>query len=157
MASHRFKSSYSRLIALWVLRAFSPGLGRSAFLNNSNYADPDIAEFLNLPLRPDADKFTAIPRLMEDLQRGLESAGPACLPALLRCNFTKLAATLGLSSSEQRVLEFFVCAEIEPPLTDTCRVLNHIIGSEPSRFFSKVLGMGFQLDLVVGSRVLTAF
>jgi len=78
---------------------------------------------------------------MEDLQRSLESAGPACLPALLRCNFTKLAATLGLSSSEQRVLEFFVCAEIEPPLTDTCRVLNHIIGSEPSRFFSKVLGM----------------
>lgn len=141
MISRRFKSSYIRLLALWVLRAFAPGLGRTSFLNNSTYSDPDIAEFLGLPDGLDAAKVAAIPRLLEDLQISLEAAGPACLPALARGNFAKLAVALKLNTTEQRVIEFFVCVEIEPPLADTCRVLGSIIGSEPSRFVSRVLGL----------------
>ena len=141
MVSHRFKSSYNRLLALWVLRAFAPGLGRSGFLNNSTYADPDIAEFLGLPAHLDAEKIASMPRLLDELQNSLEAGGPACLPPLLQSNCAKLADSLKLCASEQRVVEFFICVELEGPLSDTCRVLSRMIGSESSRFLARVLGL----------------
>jgi hypothetical protein len=48
MATQTFKSAYSRQIALWVLRAFSPGLPRARFITfHHDYADDDIANFLD--------------------------------------------------------------------------------------------------------------
>jgi hypothetical protein len=81
MATHRFHTRFDRLIALWILRAFSPSLGRSLFLHNSAYADSDIAEFLGLPLRLDEPTIRQIPHLLDDLQILLENARPASLPA----------------------------------------------------------------------------
>jgi len=49
MTPRPFKSSYSRLLALWILRAFAPGLGQSSFLAGSNYTDPDIAKDILTP------------------------------------------------------------------------------------------------------------
>ncbi len=141
MTTHRFRSRFDRLIALWVLRAFSPGLGRSEFLNGSTYADSDIAEFLGLPLRPGEAMLREMPRLLYDLQFSLEQASPAFLPALARANFTRLAATLKLNATEQRVLEFFACMETEAPLADTGRLLRKIIAKDAPRFFARVLDL----------------
>jgi len=141
MATQRFHSRLDRLIALWILRVFSPSLGRSVFLNNSGYADSDIAEFLGLPLRLDEATIREIPRMLDDLQISLEKARPASLPALARDNFTRFAVSLKLNTTEQRILEFFACMETEPPLADTGRVTRKIIGAEAPRFLARVLDL----------------
>ncbi len=141
MATHRFHSRLDRIIALWILRAFSPSLGRSVFLHNSAYADSDIAEFLGLPLRLDEPTSREIPRLLDDLQISLEKARPAALPAQARNNFTRFAASLKLNTTEQRILEFFACMETEPPLEDTGRVTQKILGAEAPRFLARVLDL----------------
>jgi transitional endoplasmic reticulum ATPase len=141
MATHRFHSRLDRLIALWILRVFSPSLGRSVFLSNSEYADSDIAEFLGLPLRLDDATVREIPRLLDELQISLEKARPASLPALARDNFTRFAVSLKLNATEQRILEFFACMETEPPLADTGRVTRKIIGAEAPRFLARVLDL----------------
>lgn len=97
MATHRFRSRFDRLLALWVLRAFSPGMGRSDFLSNSDYADSDIAEFLGLPLLLDEEMLRKIPRLLDGLQLSLESGNTASLPAQAKANFARFAASLKLS------------------------------------------------------------
>jgi ribosome-associated toxin RatA of RatAB toxin-antitoxin module len=57
MATQNFKSPYSRLIAIWTLRALSPGLGRAQFLVDYSYSDTNIAQFLGLPANPVTDHF----------------------------------------------------------------------------------------------------
>ncbi len=141
MAIHRFSSRFDRLLSLWVLRAFSPGLGRSDFLNGSTYADADIAEFLGLPQRPDEEVLREMPRLLDDLQFSLEHASPGSLPALARVNFSRFSATLKLNATEQRILEFFACMETEAPLADTGRLIRKIIGKEAPRFLAHVLDL----------------
>lgn len=139
MASQPFKSPYSRLLALWNLRAFAPGLGQPSFLSNSNYTDPDIARFLGLPLDPDAETLRAMPRLLSELQRSLENSQKACLPAKARDNFAKFGVALKLNSTELRICEFLACMKVEDRLTDMGRVLRHLICYEPVRFISSVL------------------
>ncbi len=141
MASHRFRSSYDRLLALWVLRAFSPGLGRSSFFDGSAYTEPDLAKYLGLPLQLEEGAHREISDLLDALLISLEQAGPASLPARARNNFTRFSASLKLNSNEQRILEFFACMEIEPPLADMGRVARKIIGAELPRFLSRVLDL----------------
>ncbi len=141
MATHRFSSRFDRLIALWILRAFSPELGRSNFLCNSAYADSEIAEFLGLPMRLDEAVIREMPRLLDDLQISLEKAGPASLPSQARNNFTRFADSLKLNTTEQRILEFFACVETESTLADTCRVNQKLTGPGAPRFLAKVLNL----------------
>ncbi len=139
MSSRSFRSHYPRLLAIWILRAFSPGLGRSRFLNGSDYADSDIAAFLNLPPALDKETIDGMPGRLNGLQTTLETTGRAALSAKSQRNFDRLAATLHLDPTEQRILEWFVCVTVEPPLRDTLRVLNRIVLSDPARFLAKVL------------------
>jgi len=141
MTPRRFQSPYNRLLALWVLRALAPGLGRSSLIKNGEYEDPDIAEFLGLPLNLDAAKVAATPRMLDALQASLESAGPTSLPRRARGNLSKLAASLKLNTTEERVLEFFVCKEVESPLVDMWALLHGGKASNSSRLLSKVLGL----------------
>ncbi len=141
MASNRFRSPYNRLLALWVLRAFSPGLGRSVFLDASGYADPDIAMFLGFPQNPDADTLASVPRLLDRLQDSLQRSGAACLPARARGNFAKLAVALKLNPTEERVLEFFACLQVESPLVDSWRLMHKSRDFELSRYVSRILGL----------------
>lgn len=134
----RFRSSFDRLIGLWVLRAFSRNLGRACFISGSEYADSDIAEFLGLPTDLDKEVLRKMPQLLDDLQASLER-GKAALPAKARNNFTRFAASLRLSTAEQRILEFFACSGTQPPLADTGRVLQRVNVTETPRFLSNVL------------------
>jgi len=106
-STNQFRPQYKRLIALWILRVFSPGLGRSYFLQKSGYCDSDIAEFLGLPSELNEEKLREIPRMLDDLQNSLENGSPAALPARAKANFTRFAASLKLNTTEQCILEFF--------------------------------------------------
>jgi SpoVK/Ycf46/Vps4 family AAA+-type ATPase len=141
MATQRFRSRLDRLIALWILRTFSPNLCRASFIEGSSYADVDIADFLGLPKNTDEETLRKIPRLLDDLQSSLEQSVSAALPAQARDSFTRFAASIQLNPTEQRLLEFFACMEIEPPLADTGRIVRKFIGTETSRFLSKVLDL----------------
>lgn len=139
MATHRFRSPYTRLLALWVLRAFAPGLGRSYFIKNTDFADADIAEFLGLSRSLDVEKLKSIFDSLGLLQNSLENSEKVCLSALARRNFAKIATAINLNTHEEMILEFFACMAIEAPLSDSWRVLDHLTYSDPSRFISKVL------------------
>ena len=141
MASNRFRSPYTRLIALWVLRALAPGLGRGAFLKNGGYADPDIAMFLELPEDPDTDTLSSIPRLLDGIQSSLQKSGTGRLSALARGNFATLAAALKLNRTEARVLEFFACLQVETPLVDTWRLVGKSRDFEVSRYVARILDL----------------
>ena len=139
MRTHRFRSSFDRLIALWVLRAFSRNLARPCFICGSNYADSDIAEFLG-PTELEMVDLAKIPQLLDDLHASLEKASVS-LPAQARNNFTRFAASLRLNATEQRILEFFACSEIQPVLADTGRVIRKFNATDSTRLLSNVLGL----------------
>ena len=91
MASPPFNTSYSRQLALWVLRAFSPSLARDLFIRHLNCADQDIAIFLGLPPEPDADNISAIHRQLGAMLAGMEKTPAAVgLPVHAIRNFAEL-------------------------------------------------------------------
>jgi hypothetical protein len=140
MRTRRFRTSFDRLIALWVLRAFSRNLGRPSFIIRSNYADSDIAEFLGLPTKLDKATLSKMPQLLDDLQASLEK-GAASLLAQARNNFTRFAASLQLNATEQLILEFYACLETQQPLADTARVNGKLSALDGHRFLANVLGL----------------
>jgi len=140
MRTRRLRSSFDRLIALWVLRAFSRKLGRPYFISGSDYADSDIAEFLGLPIELNKPALGEMPQLLDNLQASLER-GATSLPGQARNNFTCFAASLRLNATEQRILEFYACSETQPVLADTARVIRKVNAADTARFLSTVLGL----------------
>lgn len=106
----------------------------------SNYADSDIAEFLGLPTELEMVDLAKIPQLLDDLHASLEKASVS-LPAQARNNFTRFAASLRLNATEQRILEFFACSEIQPVLADTGRVIRKFNATDSTRLLPNVLGL----------------
>jgi len=142
MASHPFNTSYSRQLALWVLRAFSPSLARDLFIRHLNYADQDIAIFLGLPPEPDADNISAIYRQLGAMLAGLEKTPAAVgLPVHAIRNFAELGHIFKLNPTEIAVLQFLACTCLEPVLGDTQRLIDTFIASNPARYYATVLGL----------------
>jgi transitional endoplasmic reticulum ATPase len=110
-------------------------------MNGSNYADPDIAEFLGLPEKTDGETLRNIPQLLDDLHESLEKSSKPSLSARAKENFTRFATSLHLNATEQRILEFFACSETQPPLTDTARVNRKISSLNGTRFLASVLDL----------------
>jgi len=137
----QFRSPYNRLLALWVLRAFAPGIGRACFVDGVGYADPDIAAFLGLPSELDPAKLAAIPHSLDALHRSLEQGKAVGLPSKARQNFAQLAAALKLMPAEERIIEFLACVELEPPLADSWRLLSRSRGFNATRAIAKILGL----------------
>jgi SpoVK/Ycf46/Vps4 family AAA+-type ATPase len=140
MATQNFESPYSRLIAIWTLRALSPGLGRAQFLVDYSYSDTNIAQFLGLPANPDAETFRSVPRLMNDLSASLEKSGQARFLAKAQKNFDQFAEALKLDSTEQRILEWFACMEVESNL-DIRPVVKQAFKASPIKFIAKILNI----------------
>ena len=140
MATQNFKSPYSRLLAIWTLRAFSPGLGRAQLLVDSSYSDTNIAQFLGLPADPDAETFRSVPRLMIDLSAALEKSGQARFLAKAQKNFDQFAAALKLDANEQRILEWFACMEVESNL-DIRPLVKQSFKASPIKFIAKILNL----------------
>lgn len=140
MSIARFKTAYSRQLALWVLRAFSPSLGRRFFLDRSGYADSDIASWLGLPDDPEGARtvFADLGRLLGALESTRHRVG---LPRIARTNLDRFSQDLAMTETELRLVEFFVCLRFESVLQDTCRVLEGMISGDRARFFAAVLGL----------------
>lgn len=137
----RFTSSFERLIALWILRTFSVGMARSAFLQEGSYTDPEIAEYLGLPRKPDEEVLRRMPQLLDELHSRVERAGPAALPARARANFDRLAAMFGLNSTETCLLKYFACIDAVSALRDSARVSSRIAESRGSTFYARLLDL----------------
>ena len=117
MTPKRFRSPYHRLLALWILRAFSSGSATTGLVKEKDYADDEIAEFLGLPSEPEQGQARAIRKLMGDLKASLEKT-VVSLPARVRSNFSELGKSLNLDPTELQILEFFVCLKLEPLLSN---------------------------------------
>ena len=142
MATHPFKSSYTRQIALWVLRAFSPGLARARFLRHNDYADDDIASFLGLPAQITEDTVPWTLQQLDTLRTTLEGTRSQIgLPAQVYRNFAEFGRIFKLNPTEIKILEFLACAQIEPVLSDLQRLVDGCISANPARYYSMVLGL----------------
>ncbi len=140
MASLPFKSPYSRQIALWVLRAFSPALARKRFFRREGYADGDIAEFLGLPEEVDESEISSICRQLDNMLSALENCPQAIgLPSHVEEIFSKLGETFRLNPTERRILQFLACSQTESVLVDTHTQVANFISIDPARFYSKLL------------------
>lgn len=141
MTTDRFLSSFDRLIAIWILRAFSAGLGRHGFMDYTGYADAGIAEFLGMPSYAGEHTRVRLGRYLDGIQNSVEQAGTASLPARAQANFNRFANELKLNPVEQRIVEFFACMETESVLEDTVRVNPKIFERDTARFLGIVLDL----------------
>lgn len=143
MATHTFKSAYSRQIALWVLRAFSPSLARSRFISfHHDYADEDIANFLGLPAEITEDRVPWTLKQLDILRVDLEETrSPVGLPAKVCQNFLKFGHIFQLNSTEVAILQFLACAKVDPTLGNLQQLLDRCISANPARYYSMVLGL----------------
>jgi transitional endoplasmic reticulum ATPase len=141
MSKKHFRTSFDRLLALWIVSIFTSDPGRSKFIVDSQYADSDIAKFLGLPYPIDEGNPVEITRAMDRLSGSLEAASAGSLPARAKANFLRLSETLKLTTNERMILEFFACMKTESPLIDTVRVIREAFSKEPSRVLAKVLGI----------------
>ena len=142
MAAHSFKSPYTRQIALWILRTFSPALARKRFVHREQYADRDIAEFLGLPKEIAEGGVSCICRHLDKMLSALENSQQAIgLPSHVEENFSKLAEMFRLNPAERRILQFLACSQMESVLVDTHTQIANFIAVDPARYYSKLLGL----------------
>ena len=159
MTIDHFDTPHLRQLALWVLRLFSKELGLSFFFLNDNYADPDIAKFLGLPLRCDSKHLDEIPRMMAEMLDQLESAGGAALGEPAVSNLTRFSQTLGLNATEAAILSLFATREGEPVIDDSLQVLENLLAAKTGRLLSVVLNLqGAEVETALrkGSRLITS-
>lgn len=138
------RSAYHRLIALWVLRAFSPALGRSRYLHNRGLLDDDIGDFLGMPNdgTEEGQPFGEVCRRLDALRVRLEaSRSPIRLNAVQRANFARLGDLLGLNAVEIEILQYLSCALIDPVLRDTHFRIGSLYYSNPCRYLAIVVGL----------------
>ena len=143
MTIRRFPNCKDKLIALWITRAFAPGVARQLLMTSHSYCDHDLALFLGLPSPFDEIKPTQVHQYMDGLQNSLENSKNACLSPRAQNSFDCLAASMRLNATEQRLLEFFACLEIESTLQDMTRETKPKIQSDPIRFLSKILRLNY--------------
>jgi transitional endoplasmic reticulum ATPase len=139
MTIDHFDTPYLRQIALWVLRLFSNSSASQLFIKDGDYADADIARFLELPMNPGPGELSEVPKMMAVMLAQLESDGDAALDTSARENLASFNRTLGLDDAEASILTFFMVADIEPVLTDSLRVLSSALTNKSGRILAKVL------------------
>lgn len=142
-ASFPHRSGYLRLIGLWILRAFSPKLGRSRYFRRRAILEDDIGGFLGVPIDteeppPPSEVFSRLDAMLENLEG---SRRPPVLSAVQRRNFTGLGELLGLNEVEVAVLQYLTCAQVEPVLQDTHRRIGKLYFANPARYLAIVLAL----------------
>jgi len=137
-----FKTSYTRQIALWVARAFSPALGRDRFFKRNDYADCDICRFLCFPELDSGNLPKAGSLVLDAILSSLESTKlPVGLDARALDGLTRTARLFGLNGTEQTLLQYAACSSLDPVLQDTHRLVDHLVATDPARFYAKVLAL----------------
>lgn len=149
-SASRFRSAYSRQIALWILRAFATGPARRCFFtcsrsssdDDSCYADDDVATFLGLPAKAKRSDTAKVFNRMDQLRISLESdPRPIGLPQRTIDNLERLGEALKLTAEEKQLLGLFICLKLDSNLSDAWGILGGLPHQEPGRFFLRVLGI----------------
>lgn len=118
-------------IALWMLRLITSPAVLRQFVRKDAFARDDIAYALGLGHWIDPDDRAFNPQavraeLYQQLKKAQRTCAKAPLPAQLQANVQRLAALVGLSAVDARILAFAVCLHNEPMLDDTADQLESL-------------------------------
>ena len=98
MTIDHFDTPYLRQIALWVLRLFSTASASQRFIQKDDYADADIARFLQLPMTLGPDELSEVPKIMAAMLTQLECCGDAALDTTTGENVDSFTPPTGCES-----------------------------------------------------------
>lgn len=113
------------VVRLWMLRMFVQLDGMARSLPGDFGMDDDVAKYLGLAeltRQADARDEAAIRSELQRLHREAE-ASPSELPAALASNLVRLGDSLGLDTTDQRLLGFAILLHAEPLLAEVSDVL----------------------------------
>lgn len=159
MTIDHFDTPYLRQIARWVLRLFSNSSAAQLFIKDGDYADADVARFLELPMRPGPDELSQVPEMMAAMLAQLESESDVGFDDTSRENLASFHSTLGLDGTEAAILTFFMMADIEAVLADSLNVVSSLLSNKSGRMLAKVLDLNewdVEASLRKGSRLRAA-
>lgn len=139
MTTDHFETSYSRRIALWVLRLFTSSAASRYFIKEDCFRDQDVAQFLGLPLSCEAKEIAKVPKILIKMLNELEAIGPEDLDPSMAENLAAFCAALNLNETESKILEFYILAEIDSILSDSIRLLGSTKSEKPIQLLSKIL------------------
>jgi hypothetical protein len=147
---HRYsRSSYGsteRLIRLWLLRLLVPLAAHREFLGPHGMQNDTLAEAIGLahwidPGSLDFDVSLVRAELRQLHARAEGEDRECCVPPALAANRTRLAALVGLSETDCRILEFAVLIHTERLLDDTADWLGQLSSPKVCHVLSVLLDL----------------
>lgn len=131
-------------IALWMLRLVTSPSGLRQFVRKGDFGRDDIAYALGLDHWIDPEDRAFDPQavraeLYQRLDKARRDGAKAPLPALLQANVQRLAALVGLSTVDARILAFVVCLHNEPMLDDTADMLDSLTTTQVTKTVAMLL------------------
>ena len=149
-------------IALWMLRLITSPAVLRQFVRKDAFARDDIAYALGLGHWIDPEDRAFNPQavraeLFQQLKKAQRTCAKAPLPAQLQANVQRLAALVGLSAVDARILAFAVCLHNEPMLDDTADQLESLTTVQVAKTLAMLLELpDAQVRQALGSQGLLA-
>ena len=133
-------------LALWMLRLITSPEVLRRFVRKDDFARDDIAYALGLNHWIDSEDHPFNPQAVRaELYQQLKTVQRACakapLPTLLQDNVQRLAALVGLSAVDARILAFVVCLHSESLLDDTADLLESLTTSQVAQTLALLLDL----------------
>lgn len=149
-------------VALWMLRLLTSPEVLRRFVRKDDFARDDIAYALGLGHWVDPEDRAFNPQavraeLFQQLKKVQRTCAKTPLPALLQANVQRLAALVGLSAMDARILAFVVCLHNEPMLDDTADQLESLTTAQVVQTLAMLLELpDAQVRQALGSQGLLA-
>lgn len=136
------------IVRLWLLRMLVPMGGHHKLIRSRGFASDGLAQALGLDDWIDADDnngdFDAKGALAElrRLHRQHEAQARSLkVPVLMQRNIARLAALVGLSDTDCRILEFTILLHTEEILEDVARPFGELSSVKLAHMLSRILGL----------------
>ncbi|MGH8470336.1 MAG: AAA family ATPase, partial [Gammaproteobacteria bacterium] len=138
--------STERLIRLWLLRLLVPLAAYREFIGPNGMNSDPLAEAIGLahwidPGSPDFDASLVRAELRQLHARAESEDREWCVPPALAANRTRLAALVGLSETDCRILEFVVLIHTDRLLDDTADWLGQLSSPKVCHVLSVLLDL----------------
>ncbi|MGH8546517.1 MAG: AAA family ATPase, partial [Gammaproteobacteria bacterium] len=138
--------STERLIRLWLLRLLVPLAAHREFIGPNGMNSDPLAEAIGLahwidPGSPDFDASLVRAELRQLHARAESEDREWCVPPALAANRTRLAALVGLSETDCRILEFVVLIHTDRLLDDTADWLGQLSSPKVCHVLSVLLDL----------------